>query len=588
MKVFVRFYYFVFRYKRQFVTFGVLWLMSSIFNSVQPFFLKWITQAVQKHDFAGTGAFIAGLGAVLVGGNLTSIVAQYFGDRAVLSSAADVQHLVMKRIHDLDFAFHTNKSSGKMISIMRRGDDAFQSYFELLNLELANIGISFAVMLYAFSQVGLRYVLLAFLATVFLAIGGMPLLKMNLERRKKWNDADDNLSGIRTDNLVNFDTVKYFAKESYEQTRMRNMLNDWVQTGMHYSITFRYFDLLVGNLTNITMVGALFFLTSDLALHRITLGEFVLVISFTASFFPKLWEVLMVTRNITRRYPDIQAYFGLLDEPVVVVDPDRPKNLDTIAGEIRFDHVGFAYPDGRNVFSDFDLKVKPGEAVALVGYSGSGKTTAVKLLMRMYDVDNGKITIDGVNVSEMKKSELRSQIGIVPQDPMLFNNSIYYNLVYSRPEASEDEVKKAIEAVKLDSFINSLLLGAETMVGERGIKLSGGQRQRLAIARVLLGQPPIVILDEATSSLDSESEAAIQDAFWKFVKNPDRPRTSIIIAHRLSTVMRCDRIIVLDNGAIAEEGTHRELLKKPQGIYKKLWELQENGFLDEDTKPEEL
>ena len=281
-------------------------------------------------------------------------------------------------------------------------------------------------------------------------------------------------------------------------------------------------------------------------------------------------------------------YLGLLDEKISVLDPVHPKTITNPKGEVEFSHVTFAF-ESKNfpVLDDFSLKIKAGESVALVGYSGAGKTTIAKLLMRMYDPQKGEITLDRVNLKDLTKEDLRNQIGIVPQDPLLFNNTIFYNIAYAKNNASKDDVYDAAESSKVNDFVHKLPFGYQTVVGERGIKLSGGQRQRLAIARVLLEQPEILVFDEATSSLDSLSELTIQEAFWNMVKNKNHPRTAIIIAHRLSTIMRADRIIVIDKGKIVESGTHQELLTNPKGIYQQLWALQKNGFIgDEEIESE--
>ncbi len=582
MKVLWRFYQHVFKHKALFAGFGLLWLLATALVNLQPFFLKWITQSVQSGDFGHIWKLLTYFAVTLVLGNIFRNLAQIFGDMAMLKTGTDVQMKIMQKIHDLDFAYHTNKSSGKLISLMKRGEDALEHYFEAINLELSNILFSFIIMLYAFSQLGLKYVLLAVSITILSLTLGTPILKLHLRKRKVFTDIEDHVSGVKVDNLVNFDTVKYFAKEKYEQNRLKDLLVDFYRKAMNYTYTFRYFELVIGNLVNIALLGSLVLVLVDLQKGHITLAEFVLVIAFTGTFFPRLMEVLMLLRQLTRRYTDLQQYFGILDEEVAVKDPANPQTIPVLKGGIEFKNVAFSYPDGRAVFANLSLHIKPGESVALVGYSGSGKTTAVKLLMRMYDIDHGTITIDGVDIAHMLKSDLRSIVGVVPQDPLLFNHTIKFNLAYSRPDADQVEIDQALQAVKLDSFVDSLSEKYQTVVGERGIKLSGGQRQRLAIARVLLEQPPIVLFDEATSSLDSESERAIQEAFWKLVKDPQHPKTSIIIAHRLSTIMKTDKIIVLDKGRIFEQGSHRDLLRNEKGIYKRLWELQQDGFLEED------
>lgn len=254
-----------------------------------------------------------------------------------------------------------------------------------------------------------------------------------------------------------------------------------------------------------------------------------------------------------------------------IKDPSNPLKLKKVSGEIRFDNVTFSYLEGKKeAVKNIDLAIREGQSVALVGRSGGGKTTIIKLLMRFYDVDKGKITIDGVDISKLTKSHLRSFIGIVPQEPVMFNNTVSYNLSYGKTGSSKKELVAASKIANLHDFIKTLPKKYNTNVGERGVKLSGGQKQRLAIARMVLSDPDIVIFDEATSQLDSENETLIQGALWKVIKN----KTTIIIAHRLTTAMRADKIVVMDKGKIIEEGSHLSLLAKKKGVYRHLWDLQ--------------
>ena len=289
-------------------------------------------------------------------------------------------------------------------------------------------------------------------------------------------------------------------------------------------------------------------------------------------YFPKLWNLIWGIRDIAKTYADIQKYFGLLDYKINVADPLKPTVLSQIKGLVEFKNVSFAYSDQQQIKTvrDFNLKIQPGQAIALVGKSGSCKTTLVKLLMRFYDVDGGSVSVDGVNVKNLTKSNLRSFIGVVPQEPVLFNNTIAYNIGYGRTNTTTGEIKAAARLANIDGFIESLPKKYATEVGERGVKLSGGQKQRLAIARMILSDPKIIVFDEATSQLDSESERLIQESFWKAAEG----KTTIIIAHRLSTVMRANKIIVMEKGAIKETGTHISLLNQKSSLYKRFWDLQ--------------
>ena len=282
-------------------------------------------------------------------------------------------------------------------------------------------------------------------------------------------------------------------------------------------------------------------------------------------------------RDIAKSYSDIEKYFGILDNDIKIKDPEIPKFLDKVRGEIEFKNTSFTYSESKKeAVKNISLPIRQGQSIALVGRSGSGKTTLIKLLMRFYDVDRGSITIDNIDIRKFTKSHLRSFMGVVPQEPVLFNNTIGYNIAYGRmtnygnEKATKQEVIAAAKIANLHNFIESLAKKYNTHVGERGIKLSGGQKQRLAIARMVLSDPDIIIFDEATSQLDSENERLIQEALWKVAKD----KTTIIIAHRLSTAMRADKIIVMEKGRIIEKGSHMSLLAKEKGLYKHFWNLQ--------------
>jgi ABC-type multidrug transport system fused ATPase/permease subunit len=284
-----------------------------------------------------------------------------------------------------------------------------------------------------------------------------------------------------------------------------------------------------------------------------------------------MFELVFAMRDIAKNFADIERYFGLLSETIQVKDPEKPLSLTKVKGEIVFNNVYFSYKGGqKNALKGVSLAIRQGQAVALVGRSGSGKTTMVKALMRFYDLDSGKIAIDDIDISRVSKQELRSHMGVVPQEPILFNNTIGYNIKYGKPEATKAELVGASKMANIHDFIMTMPNKYNTNVGERGIRLSGGQKQRVAIARMILANPDIIIFDEATSHLDSESEKLIQDAFWKASKN----KTTVIIAHRLSTIMKADKIVVLSKGKIKEVGTHGELLNKDGSLYKYLWNLQ--------------
>ncbi|NTU46929.1 ABC transporter ATP-binding protein [Candidatus Roizmanbacteria bacterium] len=585
MKPIIRFYHAVFWHPLSFWVGTGCIAVSYILSNLQPLFIKWLTESVQSQQLEQTIPLLCWFGIILVVGNIISMIGFYVSDIGMVTSSTDLMKKIVTHIHDLDFAYHTEKSSGKLISLLKRGDEAYFTYYDGLNRQMLNVIIGFLVMMLAFTNLRPAYILLSLGLLIVTILCSIYLIKINIIKRIAFSKVDDDLSAAKVDNLMNFDTVKYFAKEEFEQKRITHIAKRWNDALNAYFFTFRYFDIVVGNVVNVLILGLIGMGIYDLFHNAITLADFLLIITFAITLSPRLMNLLFILRELAKRHYDLEEYFNLLDEKIGVKDPVSPLTIENPVGKIEFAHVTFAYGKKHEpVLTDFSLSIAPGESVAFVGYSGAGKTTVTKLLMRMYDPKAGTITIDGIRLQDMEKSYLRTLIGIVPQDPLMFNNTVYYNIAYANPEASREEVVRAAKAAKVDEFVHHLPQQYETMVGERGIKLSGGQRQRLAIARVMLEKPPIVIFDEATSALDSASERDIQEAFWSTVKNQEHPRTSIIIAHRLSTIMRADRIVVMEKGRIVEIGSHKQLLKNENGIYHRLWSLQKDGFIADEEK----
>jgi ATP-binding cassette subfamily B protein len=307
---------------------------------------------------------------------------------------------------------------------------------------------------------------------------------------------------------------------------------------------------------------------------KLTIGDFAMIQTYMLQMFNRLWEVGRNIRRVYEGLADADEMTRILTQPHEIQDREHAKELAVSTGHIEFKNISFGYTEQKPVLGNFSLTISPGQKIAFVGPSGGGKTTIVKILLRFFDLQSGKIEIDGQDISEVTQNSLRKNIALVPQEPILFHRSLMENIRYARPEASDQDVIEAARLAHCHEFISGFSEGYETFVGERGVKLSGGERQRVAIARAILKNAPILILDEATSSLDSESEHYIQDA----LKNLMKDRTAIVIAHRLSTIMQMDRIIVLEGGKIIEDGKHAELLKAREGIYQKLWHIQAGGF----------
>jgi len=397
-------------------------------------------------------------------------------------------------------------------------------------------------------------------------------LKYDIER----SEAETRTTGILADTVTNNSTVKlfngyrrevnYFGAATEALRRLRKLTWDLGAT----------FEAIQGFFMIGLEIGILFLAIKLWQRGILTIGDFVLIQSYLINIFNRVWDFGKMIRQIYERLADAEEMTEILKKPHEIQDVKGAKKLVVNKGKIEFREVVFNYNETRSILKNFNLIVQPRERLALIGPSGAGKTTAVKILLRMYDLTGGKIFIDGQNIARVTQESLWHNISMVPQDPVLFHRTLMENIRYGRPEATDQEVFAAAKAANCHDFIKATPEGYNTYVGERGIKLSGGERQRVAIARAILRNAPVLVLDEATSSLDSESEQLIQGALKRLMKG----KTVIVIAHRLSTVKMVDRIVVVDEGGIIEEGSHDELIKKPEGMYNKLWAIQSGGFIE--------
>lgn len=555
---------------------------SSILENISPYFYKLFVDAIPSLNYQTLFRILLFYIAASIGSLLFVEVSFWVGDKITLEAAKRVREYIFARVQDLDFTFHSNKSTGTLISIFKRGDGAFFDFFFVVHHRLLDIFIAVAVMFYFFVSLDIRIALIALGSIILTLIATRFLIGINIKRRKLFNDEEDNVSAVITDNLINYETVKLFAREKWEESRLAAAFKPWSKTFWNFTLSYRYIDVTLGTIFNIAIFGMLLFSIGAATNLKMDIGGFVLVAGFISILFPRLWDLVWSLRDIAKSYSDIEKYFGLLDYEIEVKDPEKPVKVSHVYGEIDLKDVNFTYKNRvKNAINGINLKIEQGQSIALVGRSGSGKTTLAKLLMRFYDLTSGEILIDGINIKDFTKSDLRGFIGVVPQEPILFNNTIAYNIGYGfkgrtlkgrsvKGPTLLEQVRSAAKLANIDDFIESLPDKYKTEVGERGVKLSGGQKQRLAIARMILGDPDIVVFDEATSHLDSESEKLIQNAFWKARAG----KTTIIIAHRLSTVMRADKIIVMERGKITETGTHESLLKQKDSLYSHFWNLQ--------------
>lgn len=572
-KTYKLYYQFLWKYSWQMVLFIIFLLGLGITESIYPYFYKLFIDAIPQ----GSASELFTILFAYVGLRLLKLALDlatyYAGDSVLLKTARDIRSEVFTKIQELDFAYHLTRSTGSMISSIKRGDLAVFNFFHVINIQLVRAVISFVVLLALFAQLKIEIAGLMLLAMLLNSVFAYFLIKRNVAARVEFNDTEDEVSEVIVDNLINFETVKFFAKEREEYARLQKSFLPWLKALWKYANSFRAIDIVVGVTGNLSLLAVLYLGLQYLLQGIITAGEYVMMLGFVNSFYARFFDIVFQMRDVAKNNADLESYFSVFNYETQVKDPKKPENVTSVEGEIVFDNVSFSYPEGRaDALKEFTFKINPGESVALVGHSGAGKTTITKLLMRFYDPSDGVISIDGVDIKAMTKSNLRSFMGIVPQEPILFNESIAYNIGYGASTTDIKKIKHAAKMANLEEFISDLPKGYDTKVGERGVKLSGGQKQRLAIARMMLSNPDIIIFDEATSQLDSKSEKLIQDAFWKVSKN----KTTLIIAHRLSSITKADKIIVMENGQIAEVGTHRSLLAK-KGLYSQFWKLQTVG-----------
>jgi ABC-type transport system involved in Fe-S cluster assembly fused permease/ATPase subunit len=543
---------------------------------VIPFLLKYLVDMLDKQGIETIGATVL-IGLVLAYGfaRFTNVLFGELRDTVfgrVTERAMRILGLqVFRHIHELDLDFHLNRRTGGLARDIDRGITgiSFLLRFFVFNIAPTLFEIAMVVGILLFNY-GIAFALITLVSVI--AYGAFSVVAT--ERRTRFvreaNEADSASNTLAVDSLLNYETVKYFTNEEFEARRYDQELQNWEQARRKNRLSL--FGLNGGQALIITvaqtsMIGLAAFQVRSGAL---TLGDFILINQFMIQLFLPLGFLGFVYREIKGSLANIERMFQLLATEPKVVDAPDAKALHFQAGRIEFRDVSFSYRPDRSILESVDFTVEPGQKVAVVGASGAGKSTLVKLLFRFYDVTGGSILIDAQNIRGMTKASLRRAIGIVPQDTVLFNDSIFENVRYGQPDASDAEVNQAIKLAHLQAFIDELPEGTQTKVGERGLKLSGGEKQRVGIARTILKRPPILVFDEATSSLDSKTEQSILAA----LREISAEHTSLVIAHRLSTVVDADKIVVLDHGAIVEQGAHAELLEQ-DGHYAELWRAQQ-------------
>ncbi|MFK7957608.1 MAG: ABC transporter ATP-binding protein/permease [Lysobacterales bacterium] len=477
---------------------------------------------------------------------------------------------VFKHLHALELSFHLQRRTGGLARDIDRGTNgiSFLMRFMLFNIlpTLLEIGLVAIILAVNFSW---HYPAIVFVAVALYITFSVVATEWRTGFVRQMNEADNQANTRAIDSLLNFETVKVFASAPFEAAEYDRNLANWETARRRNRISLAALNIGQALVVSGAMTGIMLLAADGVADGDLTLGDLVMVNAYMMQLFIPLNFLGFVYREIKRALADIEAVFQLLRRQPAIEDHPQALPLKVSQGGVQFNEVGFRYVEDRDLLQNFSLNLGPGQKVAVVGPSGSGKSTLVRLLFRLYEPDSGSIIIDGQDISQVTQQSLREQIGVVPQDTVLFNNSIAYNIGYGVPGATEAQVREAAQAANLTDFIQQLPEGLETQVGERGLKVSGGEKQRIAIARMLLKQPPIMVFDEATSALDSASEQTILGALDQLADN----RTTLMIAHRLATVVNADQIVVMSGGQVVEQGSHTQLLSA-QGQYAQMWTLQ--------------
>jgi len=575
-----RLFPYLWQYKWRVIAALAFMVSAKLANVGVPLLLKQLVDTMNPQSGVGVSALLVVPAALLVAYGLLRLSTTLFAElrdlvfaKATEGASRSISLQVFRHLHGLSLRFHLERQTGGMTRDIERGTRAVHSLisYSLYSIVPTLIEVTLVLTLLAV-KFDIWFAWITLIALAFYITFTIAVTEWRTQFRKKMNEMDSTAHSRAIDSLLNYETVKYFNNEDFEAKRYDENLERYRRAAIKSQTTLSLLNagqqlIIAGGL-----VAMLWRATQGVVDGRMTLGDLVMVNAFMIQLYIPLGFLGVLYREIKQSLTDLEKMFTLMEREREIADLPGAPALSVHGADLRFDHVLFAYDPARPILQDISFVIPAGKTVAVVGPSGSGKSTLARLLFRFYDVQQGRILIDGQDIKQVTQASVRQAIGIVPQDTVLFNDTVAYNIAYGQPGASQTQVEEAARAAHIHGFISATPKGYDTMVGERGLKLSGGEKQRVAIARTLLKNPPILIFDEATSALDSANERAIQAELQSVAQN----KTTLVIAHRLSTVVDAHEILVMDAGRIIERGTHAELLAA-DGRYATMWSLQQSS-----------
>ena len=574
---------YVWEYKGRVLLAMICLVLAKVANVGVPIVLKDIVDSLDS-DISQVVVFplmlLMAYGALRIVSSLFNEMRDVIFTRVRYRAMRRITIRTMEHLHKLSLRFHLERKTGAVSRDLQRGAVSLSSLLNYFTFSIIPVIVEFVlVAIFLLSAYDYIFSLVIFSCVGIYIAFTLAVMNWRISHRQEMNKHESDANNIAIDSLINYETVKYFNNEIMERDRTDEHLSLWENSAVKTQTSMSLLNFGQGVIIALGVTVVMMFASQQVVDGSMTLGDLVLVNAFLLQLFIPLGMLGVIYRQIRYSLTDMENLIKLLEEKPEIIDAKNAPDLKATQGEVTFDKVNFSYDENRPILKDVSFTIKPGQKLAVVGPSGAGKSTLARLLFRFYEVKQGAIRIDGQDISTVTQSSVRENIGIVPQDTVLFNESILYNLSYANLYASRDEIIEAAKMANIHEFIESLPDKYETMVGERGLKLSGGEKQRVAIARVILKNPKVLIFDEATSALDTHSEQAILKSLSEAAKN----HTTLVIAHRLSTIVDSDVILVMDNGVVLEQGSHYSLLASG-GRYSEMWALQLKEKSKENTE----